>query len=310
MFKFFVWPGFKGYIDNIVMKDAGGNVVAELDFDAKTTTVQHIGQDANAIAKVVGCILAAVSIFSFAACNKEGKTITVGYTDYAPMNYKDENGELVGFDTELAKEVFGDLGYEVRFKLIDWSNKYTEVNSGTIDCIWNGFTANCADDDGIERADKVDFTYYYMTNAQCIMRMDTTAELTDKAQFAGMSIAYEASSAAEGFVTDIAGANLKAVTSQMDAVRELNAGTAQYAVVDLLLAKSVAGKGDFSKLVINQGIEIAAEYYAIGFKKGSELTAKVNEKLVEYAANGKLATLAEKYGLSNQVITDYSEQAK
>ena len=258
------------------------------------------------VAKAVGCVLAAVSVFSFASCNK--KTITVGYTDYAPMNYTDENGELVGFDTELAKEIFADLGYEVRFKLIEWTNKYTEVDSGTIDCIWNGFTANCADDDGIQRADKVDFSYYYMTNAQCILRLDSTADVDDKADFAGSAVAYEDGSAAEGFVADITGANLKPVTSQMDAVREVKAGTAQYAVVDLLLAKSVAGKGDFATLTINQGIEIAAEYYAIGFKKGSELTAKVNEKLVEYAEEGKLATLAEKYGLSNQVITDYSDQ--
>ena len=258
------------------------------------------------VAKAVGCVLAAVSVFSLASCNK--KTITVGYTDYAPMNYTDENGELVGFDTELAKEIFADLGYEVRFKLIEWSNKYTEVDSGTIDCIWNGFTANCADDDGIQRADKVDFSYYYMTNAQCILRLDSTADVDDKADFAGSAVAYEDGSAAEGFVADITGANLKPVTSQMDAVREVKAGTAQYAVVDLLLAKSVAGKGDFATLTINQGIEIAAEYYAIGFKKGSELTAKVNEKLVEYAEEGKLATLAEKYGLSNQVITDYSDQ--
>lgn len=271
------------------------------------------------LAKAVGCVLAAVSVFSLASCNNGGdtstsenakKTITVGYTDYAPMNYENENGELVGFDTELAKDMFTELGYEVRFKLIEWSNKYTELNSGTIDCVWNGFTANCADDDGVQRADKVDFTYYYMTNAQCILRLDSTADVSDKAGFAGTAVAYEDGSAAEGFVADVSGANLKAVTSQMDAVREVKAGTAQYAVVDLLLAKSVAGKGDFANLTINTGIEIEAEYYAIGFKKGSDLTAMVNAKLVEYAANGKLATLAEKYGLSNQVITDYADQVK
>ncbi len=259
-------------------------------------------------AKVLGATLAAASLCSFASCN--AKTITIGYTDYPPMNYENEAGELVGFDTELAKAIFEDLGYKVRFKLIDWANRYTEVNSGTIDCIWNGFTANCPDDDGVQRSDKVDFTYNYMTNAQCILRLETAADVADKAEFAGKSIAYEASSAAESFVADITGANLKAVTSQMDAVREVNAGTAQYAVVDLLLAKSLAGQGDFSNIVINQGIEIAAEYYAIGFKKGSELTAKVNEKLVAYAAEGKLAALAEEYGLSNQVITDYSDQIK
>lgn len=252
--------------------------------------------------------LAACSLGSFGACG--GQTITVGYTDYAPMNYENEAGELVGFDTELAKEVFSDLGYKVRFKLIDWSNRYTELDGGTIDCVWNGFTANCADDDGTQRADKVDFTYYYMTNAQCILRLNTTADVANKTAFVGTSIAYEASSAAEGFVKDITGANLKAVTSQMDAVKEVNAGTAQYAVVDLLLAKSLAGQGNFANIVINQGIQIAAEYYAIGFKKGSALTAKVNEKLVEYAGNGKLADLAEEYGLSNQVILDYTDQIK
>ena len=264
------------------------------------------------VSKILGGILALTSVCSIGAMSacSDKKTITVGYTDYAPMNYEDENGELVGFDTELAKKVFSDLGYEVRFKLIEWSNKYTELNSGTIDCVWNGFTANCADDDGVQRADKVDFTYYYMTNAQCILRLASTADVSDKAGFAGTAVAYENGSAAEGFVADVSGANFKAVTSQMDAVREVKAGTAQYAVVDLLLAKSVAGKGDFANLTINTGIEIEAEYYAIGFKKGSDLTAMVNAKLVEYAANGKLATLAEKYGLSNQVITDYADQVK
>ncbi|MBQ8284358.1 MAG: transporter substrate-binding domain-containing protein [Clostridia bacterium] len=258
--------------------------------------------------KVLAMALAAVSVMGFAACKEDKKTVTIGYTDYAPMNYTDASGKLVGFDTELAEQFFGDLGYQVRFKLIEWTNKYSELESGTIDCIWNGFTANCADDDGVQRADKVDFSYYYMTNAQCVLRLDTTAEITDKAQFAGTSIAYEASSAAEGYVEDITGANLKAVSSQMVAIQEVIAGTAQYAVVDLLLAQSEAGKGDFAKLTINQGTQIDSEYYAIGFKKGSDLTAKINEKLVEYAANGKLAALAEKYGLSNRIITDYSDQ--
>ena len=264
------------------------------------------------LAKIVGGILALASVFSFAACNDNGgdkPTITVGYTDYAPMNYE-ENGVLVGFDTELAKAVFEDLGYEVRFKLIEWSNKYTELNSGTIDCVWNGFTANCADDDGVQRADKVDFTYNYMTNAQCILRLNTTTDVADKAAFGEVTIAYEAGSAAEGFVADITGANLKEVGSQMNAVMEVKAGTAQYAVVDYLLAKSLAGQSDYANLVINEGITIDAEYYAIGFKKGSDLTAKVNEKLVAYAADGTLATLAAKYGLSNQVITDYADQIK
>jgi polar amino acid transport system substrate-binding protein len=259
---------------------------------------------------IIASVLAGVACLGFAACG-EAKTVTVGYTDYAPMNYTDESGKLVGFDTELAEKTFGDLGYKVRFKLIDWGNKYSEVNSGTIDCIWNGFTANCADSDGIERSEKVDFSYYYMTNAQCVIRLATSEELTSPEQFVGKSVAYEASSAGDSYVSAVEGnINKKPVTSQMDAVREVKSGTAQYAVVDLLLAKSLVGQNDYADLVINEGIVIDAEYYAIGFKLGSELTAKVNEKLLAYAQDGTLATLAAKYNLSNQVITDYSDQVK
>ena len=92
------------------------------------------------------------------------------------------------------------MGYQYRFKLIDWANKYSELEAGTIDCIWNGFTANCADDDGVQRADKVDFSYYYMTNTQCIIRLNTTAELTATSQFEGKSVAYEDGSAGESYV--------------------------------------------------------------------------------------------------------------
>lgn len=263
------------------------------------------------LSKILAGVLATVACVSaFTSCQflqAPTKTVTIGYTEYEPMNYKDENGNLVGFDTELAEMVFGDLGYSVRFKLIDWPNKYSELNSGTIDCVWNGFTANCADDDGIQRSDKVDFSYYYMTNAQCVIRLESSNELYSAEELVGKSVAYEASSAGDSYVSEIQGdIYKKAVTSQMDAIREVNAGTSQYAVVDLLLAKSIVGKGDFANVTLNKSIEIEAEYYAIGFRKGSELTALVNAKLVEYAGNNKLATLAEKYGLSNQVITDYS----
>ena len=99
----------------------------------------------------------------------EAQTIVVGYTIYEPMNYFDENNKLVGYDTELAEAVFGNLGYKVLFQEIDWSSKYTDLNSGTIDCVWNGFTCNTADDDGILRSEKVDFSYNYMENRQVII---------------------------------------------------------------------------------------------------------------------------------------------
>ena len=259
---------------------------------------------------ILALMLGVTCLCTATACGSKDDdkpTVTIGYTDYAPMNYE-ENGVLVGFDTELAQKIFGDLGYNIRFKLIEWSNKYTELNSGTIDCVWNGFTANVADDDGVQRSDKVDFSYNYMQNAQCIISK-SDAEISSIAQLDGKSVAYEAGSAGESYVDGLTGSiNKKPVTSQMDAVREVNAGTAQYAVVDILLAQSLAGQGNYSTIVINSDIVIDVEYYAIGFKKGSDLTAKVNQKLVELAGNGFIASLAQKYNVATQVILDYSSQ--
>ncbi len=264
------------------------------------------------ITSIVAATLATVACFgAFTACNQtELKTVTIGYTEYAPMNYKNEAGELVGFDTELAEMAFADLGYEVRFKLIEWSNKYGELDSGAVDCLWNGFTANCADDDGVQRSEKVDFSYYYMTNAQCVIRLNTADELTDAGQLAGKSVAFEDGSAGDSYASAVAGINEKASSSQMAAVLEVRSGAAQYAVIDLLLAQSIAGKGDYASVVINEGIAIDAEYYAIGFKKGSDLTAKINEKLIEYAKDGTLMELAEKYNLENQVLAQELSEKK
>ena len=245
---------------------------------------------------------------SLASCGNIGKTVTIGYTDYAPMNYEDETGKLIGFDTELATKMFNELGYEVRFKLIEWSNRYSELNSGTIDCIWNGFTANTSDDDGVARSEKVDFSYYYMTNAQCIVRRAANADISSIDGFDGKTVAFESSSAGQSFVDGIkANVNKKGVTAQMDALFSVNAGTADFAVVDVLLAKSVVGKGDYDSLVINEGIELPGEYYAVGFKKGSELTSEINKLFVKYAENGYLMNLAKKYNLQNSIITDYED---
>ena len=122
--------------------------------------------------KVLALMLAVMLLVcGLAGCGSAGKVV-VGYTIYEPMNFLDENGELIGFDTELAEAVFENLGYEVIFKEIKWENKYTELDTGAIDCIWNGFTCNTADDDGVARADKVDFSYNYMENQQVIVVKD------------------------------------------------------------------------------------------------------------------------------------------
>ena len=243
----------------------------------------------------------------FAGCKKNDKqTIVVGYTIYAPMNYLDESGELIGFDTDLAKAVFENLGYNVMFKEIDWNSKYTDLSSGNIDCVWNGFTCNTADPDGVLRSAKVDFSYNYMENRQVIVTKN--GGITSAEDLKGKVAAVESGSAGESYAKGFEGVTTKGFTKQTDCLFEVNAGTCDFAVLDAQLAKSYAGKGDYSQITIVDALSSDVEYYAIGFEKGSDLTAKVNAELEKLAADGTIKKLAEKYGVENTVITDFSDQ--
>jgi len=258
--------------------------------------------------KFMSLILAVLIIAAcFAGCAQEKKTVVVGYTIYEPMNYLDGNGELIGYDTDLAKAVFKNLGYEVIFQEIDWSSKYTDLDSNTIDCVWNGFTCNTADDDGILRSEKVDFSYNYMENRQVIVAK-SDAGIASAADLSGKVAAVESGSAGETYANSFEGVTAKGFLKQTDCLFEVNAGTADFAVVDAQLAKSYAGNGDYANLVIVDALSSDVEYYAIGFKKGSELTSKVNEQLEKLAADGTIAALAEKYGVATTAITDFSDQ--
>jgi len=109
-------------------------------------------------------VILSVSLASFASCSKkDAGTLTCGVTEYEPMNYRDERGNWTGFDTELAMLVGKRLGIKVAFQEIDWGNKYQELQAGTINAIWNGFTAN-ASENGVPRSNMVDFSYSYMLN--------------------------------------------------------------------------------------------------------------------------------------------------
>lgn len=245
----------------------------------------------------------------FCACSDEAveKTVVVGYTNYAPMNYEDENGELIGFDTELAEAVFENLGYKVIFQQIEWTSKYTDLDSGAIDCVWNGFTANTADEDGIARAEKVDFSYNYMENRQVIVAKADSG-IASAEDLSGKIAAVEGGSAGETYAQGFEGVVIKDFLQQTDCLMEVMAGSADFAVLDAQLAKSYCGNGDYAELAIVDALSSDVEFYAIGFKKGSDLTAKVNAELEKLAADGTIAAIAEKYDLSNTAITDFSDQ--
>ena len=270
--------------------------------------------------KIIALTLALLmAITCFAACGAqpaaepgadataEKEIIVVGYTIYEPMNYTDENGNLVGFDTELATIVFENLGYEVMFQEIVWESKYTDLDSGAIDCIWNGFTANTADNDGILRSEKVDFSYNYMENRQVIV-VKADSGIATAADLSGKIGAAEAGSAGAAYGAEFEGATITEMPNQVDCLMEVNAGTADFAIVDAQLAKSYCGQGDYAALQIVEELSSDVEYYAIGFAKGSELTALVNTELEKLAADGTLMELAEKYGVATTVVTDFSDQ--
>ena len=251
---------------------------------------------ALAVVMMIGCVAA------FSACNKNDNTLVCGVTIFEKMNEKDENGNWTGFETEFAQAVGEILGMEVKFQEIDWEQKYNELNSGAIDCIWNGFTANSSDN-GIKRSDLVDFSYGYMLNQQCVVvKTDRLAEFTDEASLAGKKACVEGGSAGAAYAETVTDkGKVFTATSQIKAFPELQSGAVDFLVVDIVLAQNICGKGDYSGLSIVESIELDSEVYAIGFKKGSDLTAKVNDAIKQLEENGKLAELAEKYGFENVV---------
>ena len=222
------------------------------------------------------------------------------------MNFRDSSGNWTGFDTDLALAVGAALGIEVEFQEIEWGSKYQELEAGTISCIWNGFTANANEQDGTKRSDLVDFTYSYMLNQQCVViKADLMDGFTSLEDLVGKSAAAEAGSAGESFAAEAVGDSGEVISTaaQTNTFIEVKSGAVDCAVVDVLLAQRLAGSGDYADLAIAD-ITLDAEVYAIGFKKGSDLTQQVNDVLKALYDDGSMMLLAEKYALENNVILD------
>ena len=250
--------------------------------------------------KILSLALAALMLctacLTMASCSKE--TFVIGITYFEPMNYMDENGKLTGFETEFATAVCEKLGYEPEFVEIDWGTKETELNAGNIDCIWNGMTIT------EDRMANMSISAPYVKNAQVIVvKADSayasTADLVDATLVAEMGSAGEAQIEGEDANADLAQAEYVGMNKQTDCLMEIKAGTADAAVLDWTLAKSMVGEGtDFADLKMIEGVELATEEYGIAFRQGSDFTAKVDEAVKALVADGTLPALAEKYGLA------------
>ena len=244
-------------------------------------------------------------ISSLVGCKKDNEndenTLVCGITVIPGLNEQDANGNWIGFESEFAMAVADILGMEIKFQEITWSQKFNELNSGAIDCVWNGFTAN-ASENGIKRSDLADFSYGYMLNQQCVVvKTSNLANYTSEADLAGKKCCVEGGSAGDSYAKTVNASEVVATDAQINAFPEVKSGAVDFIVVDVVLAQNVCGKGNYTDLSIVPTIELDSEIYAVGFKKGSDLTAKVNDAIMQLYESGKLMQIAEKYGFENVI---------
>ena len=227
-----------------------------------------------------------------AAVQKAGKLI-VGITDYAPMDYKDENGEWTGFDAEFAQLFAAELGVDCEFYVIsDWGKKFMELETKMIDAVWNGMTIT------EEATSNSSVSDPYVVNAQVVvMKADALANYTDAASLEGLTIAVESGSAGQDAATAIPNANIVPLQDQAAALMEVAAGTSDACVIDITMANAMTGEGT-SYADLAYTLSLTEEFYGVSFRKDSDLTAKFNEFMDKLIADGTLDALAAKYNLT------------
>ena len=255
--------------------------------------------------KLLSILLAAVMLMScavlFSSC-KDDKTLIIGITYYAPMNYKDDNGDLIGFETEFAKAVCEKLGYEAEFQEINWDSKENELNSGAIDCIWNGMTITD------ERKEAMGISDPYMKNKQVIVTKAENLEKYSNAEnLKGANVAAENESAGATVIQEdemFAESKFVGVSSQATALMEVASGTSDCAVVDYVASIGMIGEGtDYEDLVVVEAHSFAEEEYGIAFRKDdTELRADVQKAIDELMADGTVEKIAKKYKLEDLLI--------
>lgn len=249
--------------------------------------------------KVVSLILAVVMTMALlTGCGKEEEnTFTVGFdAEFPPYGYMDENGEYTGFDLELAQEVCNRNGWELVKQPVDWDAKDMELSSGTIDCIWNGFTMNGREDD-------YTWSVPYVDNSQVFV-VAANSGIIAHGDLAGKTVGVQKDSSALAALESDA-ADLAATFTELiqyadynTAFMDLEMGAIDAVAIDVGVADyQIESRGDaFVKL----DEKLATEQYGIGFLLGNEeLKDQVEKTLFEMAEDGKFMEIAEKYGLTD-----------
>jgi len=218
----------------------------------------------------------------------EKKSYVIGLDDtFAPMGFRDDEGELVGFDIDLAEAVAEDLDYDISFQPIDWAMKETELNAGNIDMIWNGYTIT------EERAEKVDFGMPYLENSQLIVTLAGNGIAT-KSDLAGRKVAAQQSSSAvnaieddpSGILSEFDNGEVVQFPSNNDVFNDLISGRSEAIVVDETLGRfymSQNSSPDYKVLDDNFG----NEEYAVGFRQeDDDLREEFNASLERLMDDG------------------------
>lgn len=222
-------------------------------------------------------------------------TLVVGITDFEPMDYMDANGEWIGFDADMARAFAESIGVKVEFAEIEWSNKIMELNGKSIDCVWNGMTLTD------EVTSSMECSNAYCKNAQIVIVPASVADqYQDVDSLSGLHFAVEDGSAGEEQVSELK-LDYTPVQQQADALMEVAAGTSDAAVIDSLMAAAMVGEGTgYADLTYT--VELNSEEYGVGFRKGSDLAAALNDFFASSYADGSIQKCAEAYGVQAALI--------
>ena len=226
---------------------------------------------------------------------KEKGTLIVGMTDFAPMDYKDENGEWIGFDADMAKAFAESLGVEVEFLEINWDNKLMELDTKGIDVIWNGMTIN----DEVKAGASV--SEPYCRNGQVVVvPADKAEDYQTVESLSGLNFAVENGSQGAAQLDEL-GLSYVAKTTQADALMEVASGASDACVIDLLMAGAMIGEGT-SYPDLTYTVQLNDEEYGVAFRKGSDLTEAFNTFWKEAYDAGTVMETATTYGVQESVI--------
>ena len=222
-------------------------------------------------------------------------TLVVGMTDFAPMDYRDENGEWIGFDADMAKAFAEYLGVEVEFLEINWDNKLMELDAKGVDAIWNGMTITDEVTSGASVSEP------YCNNGQVVvLPADKAADYQDVESLSGLNFAVENGSAGAEQL-DALGIAYVAKTTQADALMEVASGASDACVIDLLMAGAMIGEGT-SYPDLTYTVQLNSEEYGVAFRKGSDLTDAFNTFWKEAYDDGTVMEVATTYGVQESVI--------